>query len=40
MDEQNPGAKDEAAKDLVRAIFGTDALAGSLQLQEPRKALR
>jgi hypothetical protein len=41
MDEENSGPKNEAGKDLVRAIFGTDALAGnSLQLQEPRKALR
>jgi hypothetical protein len=27
MDEKEPGAKDDAGKDLVRAIFGTDAIA-------------
>ena len=27
MDEQKPDAKNEAGKDLVRAIFGTDAIA-------------
>jgi hypothetical protein len=27
MDEQKPGPKNEAGKDLVRAIFGADAIA-------------
>jgi hypothetical protein len=27
MDEQSPSRKNEAGKDLVRAIFGTDAIA-------------
>jgi hypothetical protein len=27
MDEQESGPKNEAGKDLVRAIFGTDAIA-------------
>ena len=27
MNEQAPGPKNEAGKDLVRAIFGTDAIA-------------
>jgi hypothetical protein len=27
MDEQKPGPKNEAGKDLIRAIFGTDAIA-------------
>jgi len=27
MNEQEPGAKNDAGKDLVRAIFGTDAIA-------------
>lgn len=27
MKEQTPGAKNEAGKDLIRAIFGTEAIA-------------
>ncbi len=27
MNEQKPGPKEEAGKDLIRAIFGTDAIA-------------
>ena len=27
MNEKKPGPKNEAGKDLVRAIFGTDAIA-------------
>jgi hypothetical protein len=27
VNERKPGAKDQAGKDLVRAIFGTDAIA-------------
>ena len=27
MKEQDPARKDEAGKDLIRAIFGTDAMA-------------
>jgi hypothetical protein len=27
MDEQEPAQKEEAGKDLIRAIFGTDAIA-------------
>jgi len=30
MKEQKPGAKDEAGTDLVRAIFGTGAIAEAM----------